>query len=112
MNEKIGLVDSEDLREFRFNNQSARAFYRFRKNFYFGSLAYEWESGADIFACVDASTMAIGKILFFSMSWMVNFVCFVNKNLFQNVNLFNKQKVGILVLNTSLKTRKAQFTLQ
>ena len=40
-------------------------FCRFRKNFYFGSLAYGRESDADIFACVDASTMAIGKILFF-----------------------------------------------
>ena len=48
-----------------FNNPSARVFCRFRKNFFFGSLAYGRESGADIFACVDALTMAIGKILFF-----------------------------------------------
>ena len=65
VNEEFGLVESEELREFRFNNQSARVFCRFRKNFYFGSLAYGRESGADIFAFVDASTMATGEILFF-----------------------------------------------
>ena len=65
VNEEFRLVESEELKEFRFNNQSARVFCRFRKNFYFGSLEYGLESDADIFACVDASAIAIGKILFF-----------------------------------------------
>ena len=48
VNEEFGLVESEELREFRFNNQSARVFCRLKKNFYFESLAYVRESGADI----------------------------------------------------------------